>query len=69
MVLEVTPESPSDSKQVNQSTLREINPEYLEGLMMLTFQYFGHLMQMVDSLGKSLMMGKIESRGEEGIRG
>ena len=68
MVLEVTPESPSDSKEVNQSTLREINPEYLEGLM-LTFQYFGHLMQMVDSLGKSLMMGKIESRGEEGIRG
>ena len=45
MVLEKTPESPSDSK-INPSILKEINPEYsLEGLMLkLKFQYFGHLM-------------------------
>ena len=46
MVLEKTPESPQDSKEINQSILREINPEYLlEGLMLkLNLQYFGHLM-------------------------
>ena len=51
--------------------LREINPEYsLEGLMLkLKLQYFGHLIQTDDSLEKSLMLGKIEGRGEEGIRG
>ena len=48
----------------NLSILREINPEYsLEGLMLkLKLQYFGHLMQTDDSLEKSLMLGKIESR-------
>jgi len=48
-----------------------MNPEYsLEGLMLkLKFQYFDHLMQTADSLEKSLMLGKIEGRGEEGIRG
>ena len=47
-----------------QSILREIKPEYsLEGLMlMLKLQYFGHLMQTADSLGKSQMLGKIEGR-------
>ena len=46
----------------NQSILREINTEYsLEGLM-LKLQYFGHLMWRVDSLEKSLMVGKIEGR-------
>ena len=46
MVLEKTPESPLDSKEIRQSILREINPEYpLEGMMMkLRLQYFGHLM-------------------------
>ena len=45
-MLEKTLESPLDSKEINQSTLEEINPEYsLEGLMLkLTFLYFGHLM-------------------------
>ena len=43
----------------NQSILKEIKPEYsLEGLM-LKLQYFGHLMQRVDSLEKTLMLGKI----------
>ena len=47
----------------NQSILKEINPEYsLEGLMLkLTLQYFGHLMQRIDSLEKTLMLGKMES--------
>ena len=48
----------------NQSILREINPEYsVEGLMLkLKLQYFGHLMRTVDSLGKTLMLGKTESK-------
>ena len=62
VVLEKTLESPLDSKEIYQSILKEINPEYsLEGLMLkLKLQYFGHLMQRTDSLGKTLMMGKIE---------
>ena len=56
MVLEKTLESS------NQSILKEINPEYsLEGLM-LKLQYFGHLVCRVDSLEKTLMLGKIEGR-------
>ena len=48
----------------NESILKEITPEYsLEGLMLkLKLQYFGHLMQRTDSLEKTLMLGKIESR-------
>ena len=60
MVLEKTLESPFDSKEVNQSILKEITPEYsLEGLM-LKLQYFGHLMRGTNSLEKTLMVGKIE---------
>ena len=66
MVLEKTLESPLDSKETNQSILKEISPEYsLEGLM-LKFQYFGHLMQRIDSLEKTLMLGKIEGRRRQG---
>ena len=52
----------------NQSILKEINPEYsLEGLMLkLKLQYFGHLMGRADSLGKTLMLGKIEGRRRRG---
>ena len=48
----------------NQSILKEINPEYsLEGLMLkMKLQYFGHPMPRADSLEKTLMLGKIESR-------
>ena len=48
----------------NQSILKETSPEYsLEGLMLkLKFKYFGHLMRRTDSLEKTLMLGKIESR-------
>ena len=51
--------------------LKEISPEYsLEGLMLkLKFQYFGHLIGRTDSLGKTLMLGKIEERrGQQGMR-
>ena len=56
------------ARRSNQSILREINPEYsLEGLMLkLRLQYFGHLMQIDDSLEKSLMLGKIEGRWRRG---
>ena len=68
MVLEKTLESPLDCKEINQSILKEINPEYsLEGLMMkLKFQCFGYLMQKADSLEKTLMLGKIEGRRRRG---
>ena len=55
---------PSIARRLNQSILKEINPEYsLEQVMLkLKLQYFGHLMQMADSFEKSLMPGKIEGR-------
>ena len=54
------------ARRSNQSILKKINPEYsLEGLM-LKLQYFGHLMQRADSLGKTLMLGKIEGRRRKG---
>ena len=47
------------------SFITEISPEYsLEGLTLkLKLQYFGHLMRRIDSLEKTLMLGKIEGRG------
>ena len=62
MVLEKTLESLWMSRRSNQSVLKEINPEYsLEELMLkLKLQYFGHLMRRVDSLEKTLMLGRIE---------
>ena len=57
---------PWTTRRSNQSILKEINSEYsLEGLM-LKLQYFGHLMQIADSLEKTLMLGKIEDRGRSG---
>ena len=55
---------PWTARRSNQSILKEISPKYsLEGLMLKPkLQYFGHLMQRTDSLGKTLMLGKIESR-------
>ena len=57
---------PWTERRSNQSILKEINPEYsLEGLMLkLKLQHFGHLMQRTDSLEKTLMLRKIEVRGE-----
>ena len=59
---------PWTSRKSNQSTLKEISPEYsLEGLMLkLKLQYFGHLMQRTDSLEMTLMLGKIEGRRRRG---
>ena len=73
MVLEEILENPLDCKEINQSILKEISPEYsLEGLMLkLKFQYFGHLMQRTDLFEKTLMLGKIEGgrrRGRQRMR-
>ena len=59
---------PSTSKRSNQSILKDISREYsLEGLMLkLKLQSFGHLMQRIDSLEKTLMLGKIEGRRRRG---
>ena len=59
---------PWTAKRSNQSILKEISPEYsLEGLMLkLKLQYFGHLMGRIDSLEKTLMLGKIEGRRRRG---
>ena len=59
---------PWTARRSNQSTLKEISPEYsLEGLMLkLKLQSFGHLMQRADSLEKTLMLGKIEGGRRRG---
>ena len=59
---------PWTARRSNQSILKEISPEYsLEGLMLkLKLQYFGHLMRRVDSLEKTLILGKIEGRRRRG---
>ena len=59
---------PWTSRRSNQSILKKINPEYsLEGLMLkLEIQYFVHLMWRTDSLGKTLMLGKIEGKRRRG---
>ena len=63
-VLEKTLESPLDCKKINQSTLKEISPEYsLEGLMLkLKLQYFDHLMRRANTLEKTLMLWKTEGK-------
>ena len=59
---------PWTARRSNQSILKEISPECcLEGLMpKLKLQYFGHLMQRVDSLEKTLMLGGVEDRRRRG---
>ena len=64
---------PWTARRSNQFIVKKISPEYLlEGLMLkLKLQYFGHLMQRADSLGKTLTLGKIEGwrrRGRQRIR-
>ena len=60
--------APWTARRSNQSILKEISPGCsLEGLMLkLKLQYFGHLMRRVDSLEKTLMLGKIECRRRRG---
>ena len=59
---------PWTARRSNQSVLKEISPEYsLEGLLLkLKLHYFGHLMHRIDSLEKTLMLGKIEGRRRRG---
>ena len=59
---------PWTARRSNQSIVKEISPEYsLERLMLkLKLQYFGYLMRRADSLEKTLLLGKIESRGRRG---
>ena len=67
MELEKILESPLDCKEIHQSIIKEISPEYsLEGMMLkLKLQYFGHLMRRVDSLEKTVMLEGIGARQEE----
>ena len=71
MPLNCGAESLLDCKEMKKSILKEISPEYsLEGLVLkLKLQYLGHLMQRIDSLEKTLMLGKIEGRRTRGDRG
>ena len=68
MVLEKTLESPLDCKEIQPVHSEEISLGCsLEGMMLkLKLQYFGHLMQRVDSLEKTLMLGGIEGRRRRG---
>ena len=68
VVLEKTPESPLDSKEIKPVNPKGINPEYsLEGLMLkLKLQYIGHLIWRTDSFEKTVMLGKIEGRRRRG---
>ena len=61
---------PWTARRSNQSILKEISPGIpLEGMMLkLKLQYFGHLMQRVDSLEKTLMLGGIGGRRRRGLR-
>ena len=65
MVVEKTLESSLDNKKI-----KLVNPEYSwEGLMLkLKVQYFGHLIQIADSLEKTLMLGKTEGKRRRGDR-
>ena len=67
-MLEKTLESPWAARRFNQSILKEISPGCsLEGMMLkLKLQYFGHLMQRVNSLEKTLMLGGIGGRRKRG---
>ena len=62
---------PWTARRSNQSILKEISPEYSLEELKLKLQYFGHLMRRIDSLEKTLMLGKIECgrrRGQQGMR-
>ena len=67
-MLEKTLEGPLDCKEIHQSILKEISPGIsLEGMMQKRkLQYFGHLMGRVDSLEKTLMLGRIGGRRRRG---
>ena len=57
---------PWTARRSNQSILKEIGPEYSSEGLKLKLQYFGHLMQRIDSFEKTLMLGKIEGGRRRG---
>ena len=62
---------PWTARKSNQTILKETNPEYsLEGLLLkLKCQYFGHMLRRANSLGKTIMLGKIEGKKRRGVTG
>ena len=70
-MLEKTLESPLDCKDIQPTILKQISPGIsLEGMILkLKLQYFGHLMQRVDSLEKTLMLEGLGAGGEGDDRG
>ena len=68
MLFEKTPASPWTARRLNQSILKEINPEYsLEGLMLkLKLQYFGHVIRRANSWEKIPILGNIEGKRRRG---
>ena len=66
MVLEKTLQSPLDCTEINQSTLKEITPEYSLMMLKLKLQKFDYLMQRANSLEKTLVLGKIEGKRRRG---
>ena len=60
---------PWTARKSNQTILKETNPEYsLEGLLLkLKCQYFGHMLRRANSLGKTIMLGKIEGKKRRGV--
>ena len=73
MVLEKTLESPWTARRSNQSILKEINPQYSLGalILRLKLQYFGCLVQITNSLEKTLMLGQIKGgrrRGQQRMK-
>ena len=66
MVLEKTLESPLDCKEIQPVNPKGNSPEYSPEGLMLKLQYLGHLMRRTDSLEKTLMLGKMESRRRRG---
>ena len=71
MVLEKTLESLLDCKEIKPVNPKGNQPRIfiIRTDLKLKLQYFGHLMRKADSLGKTLMLGKIEAGGEENDRG
>ena len=59
---------PWTAMRSNQSVLKEINPEYSLQRLLLKLQYFGHLMGTINSLKKTLIMGKIEDKNRKGLQ-
>ena len=71
MVLQKTLKNSLDCKEIKPVNLKAMSPEYsLEGLILkLKLHYFGHLMQIINSLEKTLMLGKTEGRRRRDDRG